>query len=190
MSGTGPKAGGPNYVKRFTKGDVTPEALCDGPKLPFDAVQAALHRLAVDRREPIESLDLPGPTGESNRLSLYPKGVILCLGPTPAAAREQARIACDRQCGALIVTPGASGPDSLDGYLDPTDLKDLKNFDAVALWSGEGHLIEVREALASREGPIIPLIAERDFSDYCVLERHVCVDTTASGGNATLLAVS
>ena len=29
----------------------------------------------------LNTLELPGPTGESNRLSLHPRGRILCLGP-------------------------------------------------------------------------------------------------------------
>ncbi|MFL4471542.1 bifunctional proline dehydrogenase/L-glutamate gamma-semialdehyde dehydrogenase PutA [Tateyamaria armeniaca] len=33
---------------------------------------------------------LPGPTGESNRLRVYPRGNVLCLGPTPELAMAQA----------------------------------------------------------------------------------------------------
>jgi RHH-type proline utilization regulon transcriptional repressor/proline dehydrogenase/delta 1-pyrroline-5-carboxylate dehydrogenase len=42
--------------------------------------------------------------------------------------------------------------------------------------------------LAQRDGVILPLITEADFADRCHLERHVCIDTTAAGGNAALLA--
>ena len=45
-----------------------------------------------------------------------------------------------------------------------------------------------RRALAQRKGPLVPLITVRDMRDYLLLERHVCIDTTASGGNASLLA--
>jgi RHH-type proline utilization regulon transcriptional repressor/proline dehydrogenase/delta 1-pyrroline-5-carboxylate dehydrogenase len=39
-----------------------------------------------------------------------------------------------------------------------------------------------------RDGPILPLLCEADMADRCRIERHLSVDTTASGGNAALLA--
>ena len=47
-----------------------------------------------------------------------------------------------------------------------------------------------RAACAAREGAILPLISKTvDPVAYCV-ERAVCIDTTAAGGNATLLSGS
>ena len=43
-------------------------------------------------------------------------------------------------------------------------------------------------ALAARKGPILPLIGTLPDRGHAMLERHVCIDTTASGGNAQLLA--
>ena len=43
-------------------------------------------------------------------------------------------------------------------------------------------------ALAQRAGPILPLIGGAPDAGHARLERHVCIDTTASGGNAQLLA--
>ena len=43
-------------------------------------------------------------------------------------------------------------------------------------------------ALASRKGPIVPLITARPDQAHVAHERHLCVDTTAAGGNAALLA--
>lgn len=42
--------------------------------------------------------------------------------------------------------------------------------------------------LSARDGPIIPLLAESDNSYGYRVERHICIDTTAAGGNASLLA--
>jgi len=50
------------------------------------------------------AIDLPGPTGESNHLSTYARGVILCLGPTAAVALEQATTASEFGCSVLMVT--------------------------------------------------------------------------------------
>jgi RHH-type proline utilization regulon transcriptional repressor/proline dehydrogenase/delta 1-pyrroline-5-carboxylate dehydrogenase len=44
------------------------------------------------------------------------------------------------------------------------------------------------QALARRPGPILPLIGDVPDAAHARLERHVCIDTTASGGNAQLLA--
>lgn len=64
----------------------------------------------------------------------------------------------------------------------------LAGFDAVELWADADNQHACRQALANREGPLLPLITERDFAERCVLERHVCIDTPAAGGNAALLA--
>jgi RHH-type proline utilization regulon transcriptional repressor/proline dehydrogenase/delta 1-pyrroline-5-carboxylate dehydrogenase len=45
-----------------------------------------------------------------------------------------------------------------------------------------------RQALARRDGPIVPLIASEADANRLIIERHICIDTTASGGNAELLA--
>jgi RHH-type proline utilization regulon transcriptional repressor/proline dehydrogenase/delta 1-pyrroline-5-carboxylate dehydrogenase len=69
-------------------------------------------------------------------------------------------------------------------------LATLTGFDAVMLWSGEEDLRAARKALASRDGPLIPLITETMPDARLLLERHVCIDTTAAGGNAALLAAN
>ena len=64
----------------------------------------------------------------------------------------------------------------------------MTGLEAVALWSDGQDLRKVRIALSHRPGALIPLLAERDMGPRCVVERHVCIDTTAAGGNASLLA--
>ena len=153
-------------------------------------VQTALDRLDLPVRKKLETRDMAGPTGESNRLSLYPRGVFLCLGPSFEQAKEQARQASEAGCPTLIVAPGASGKNTIAGCLDRAALTSLKGFDAAVLWSDEKDLRQARQALSARDGALIPLITELDFTDRCVLERHVCIDTTAAGGNASLLAAN
>jgi len=43
------------------------------------------------------------------------------------------------------------------------------------------------QALAKSSGVLIPLITDPDLQ-HLVSERHLCVDTTAAGGNARLIA--
>jgi RHH-type transcriptional regulator, proline utilization regulon repressor / proline dehydrogenase / delta 1-pyrroline-5-carboxylate dehydrogenase len=191
LSGTGPKAGGPNYVKYFAGQPLCQknETVQGNAANPID-IQSALDRLATSARpvKPLQILDLPGPTGESNRLSLYPRGTVLCLGPTVQDARRQAKMAREQNCESLIIAPGADDEDEYDAFLDREHLSELEGFAAVALWSVKADLSTARVALAKRDGPIIPLITKRDIADRCTLERHICIDTTASGGNAMLLA--
>lgn len=188
LSGTGPKAGGPHYVNRFFKTEVlnhkVPRAVC----LEFEEVQRELDALPSVYAEPLSIQDLPGPTGESNRLSVHPRGVVLCLGPTRDDALRQSKIAEDMGCVTLIVAPDMSGDGALSGFLERGHLAKLNGFDVVALWSDEKDLKKARQALANRSGQIIPLAASADMANLCILERHICIDTTAAGGNASLLA--
>ena len=190
LSGTGPKAGGPRYVRRFTtKREDWGEALSGAPA-DMSALQRAVDRLNDRPRETITTLDLPGPTGESNRWSLHPRGVVLCLGPGAETARKQAGAV--EACGgvALVVADGADRKGEIAGTLDGTALEAINGIAAVVLWAGKTQLAEARQALARRDGPLIPLVSEEEVEDYCLLERHVCIDTTAAGGNASLLAAT
>lgn len=194
MSGTGPKAGGPNYIHKFMSSDsdsVPDLGACNpydvAPLADVEKVQSALDNMCVKRTLLSETM-MPGPTGESNRLCEYPRGVVLCLGPSLDEAHKQAKIANDNGCSALVVCPGASGQNQIDGFLERKLLSSLTGFRIVALWSDEADLILARRALSNRGGAILPLICDNSLKMACRLERHVCVDTTAAGGNTQLLA--
>ncbi len=133
---------------------------------------------------------MPSVTGESNNLALWPRGAVLCLGPTVTDAIAQAGAARRMGCPALTIVPGASGASAIDGYLDRGHLAKLEGIEVVALWSVEADQKAARQALAARDGKIIPLVTSRDLESYCILERHTCIDTTAAGGNASLLAAT
>ncbi len=140
-------------------------------------------------------VDLPGPTGEANYLWLHPRGTVLCLGPDADTALDQAVQAL--RCGnrVLVIAPDASSRiralthaglpvSALDGCIAPELLTDLA-VDAVACAPGDP---AYRRALARREGPLLPLIDSRICPQAHAHERAICVDTTAAGGNADLLA--
>ncbi|MEZ5778005.1 MAG: bifunctional proline dehydrogenase/L-glutamate gamma-semialdehyde dehydrogenase PutA [Paracoccaceae bacterium] len=176
LSGTGPKAGGPEYLRRFAApGPAKAAGEPSGTANPAK-VQAALSAAPKDG-SPLRRIDLPGPTGESNRLTLLPRGPFLCLGPGPEATEAQSE-AIHALGGSAIVVAGA---------LDPAALGDLKGFAGVLWWGGEDEARAYATALARRDGPILPLITAMPDLGHVVHERHVCVDTTASGGNAALL---
>jgi len=98
-----------------------------------------------------------------------------------------------------MVAPGASvtrdgfgdAPERLgvlNGIAPAQSLATLDGVDAVALWADSETSQRYREILGARDGPIIPLLVEADMAYVYTVERHVCIDTTASGGNALLLA--
>ena len=138
-------------------------------------------------------IDLKGPTGEANQLMLEPRGLVLSLGPTPEALVAQVVQALAFGNQVLAIAPGAArtlralagpGLTVFDGQLDPAALDDLP-VDLVA-WAGPPE--DLRRALARRPGPIVPLVdAVIHPVGYC-REVSVCIDTTAAGGNASLLA--
>ncbi|MGB8621664.1 MAG: hypothetical protein WCD16_02495, partial [Paracoccaceae bacterium] len=72
--------------------------------------------------------------------------------------------------------------------LPPEALKTLTGFSGAVFWGGDDAARAYDVALAERDGPILPLVTEALDRARVVLERHLCVDTTASGGNAELLA--
>ncbi len=174
LSGTGPKAGGPHYLPRFT---TTAHAI---PVPDASTTTAAQTKAALNAAKatpaPDHTLNLPGPTGESNRLTSVQRPPLLCLGPGAATALQQAQLV-RKLGGEAVEAPG----------LPPEALATLQAFAGALHW---GHLDDARpyaQALATRKGPILPLIALPDAA-HTRLERHVCIDTTASGGHAQLLA--
>ncbi|MEJ6389722.1 bifunctional proline dehydrogenase/L-glutamate gamma-semialdehyde dehydrogenase PutA [Gymnodinialimonas ulvae] len=172
LSGTGPKAGGPHYVARFT---AAPQGIGmpGSGAAPTEAARDL--RVATPAERSLSDTLLPGPTGETNRLTTHPRGRILCLGPGMEAARAQAS-AATRTGNAPVLAPD----------LPATELASLPPFDAVIYWGEDARAY--RLALAAHPGPILPLVTEADPTPRLILERHICIDTTAAGGNAALLA--
>ena len=109
LSGTGPKAGGPHYLTRFTVTAVPEVSGVDGAATEAGVAAA----LAVDRPTGLNAASvLPGPTGESNRLTSVARPPVLCLGPTAAAALKQA------DAGARTGRPSGRGSGSGPGGTD------------------------------------------------------------------------
>ncbi|MCY4427812.1 MAG: bifunctional proline dehydrogenase/L-glutamate gamma-semialdehyde dehydrogenase PutA [Halieaceae bacterium] len=189
LSGTGPKAGGPRYLQRFIATPQDRPARGKGPAITHkQGVQALIDKTPKAPEIPLETITMPGPTGETNQCSSYPRGLVLCLGPALEQVREQAEIARSHGCEAVLIAADARGPDSLAGALPASVLGGLEGLDIVAYWADDELAVAYRQALAAREGPIIPLVTGRDLAAYCTLERHLCINTTAAGGNAALLA--
>ena len=79
---------------------------------------------------------------------------------------------------------------ALDGAVSPEVLEDIEGIAAVAASGPSDWTRGLRTALAKRKGPITPLETQVIAPERYVVERHLCIDTTAAGGNASLLASS
>ncbi|MEO1036968.1 MAG: bifunctional proline dehydrogenase/L-glutamate gamma-semialdehyde dehydrogenase PutA [Pseudomonadota bacterium] len=228
LSGTGPKAGGPHYLARFVDrgpGDVTTdeaavefEAAALNAAFDHPATEAWANR--TDRLTRLDALagpnaqtlldeveklgpspaDLPGPTGESNRLSRVPIGRVLCVNSAPADLRAHVIQALAGGNTVVAVAPDAAPtladlvrPDvplaALNGQID-SDVVHSTDLDAVATAAPNAEQLALRRALAGRDGPIVRFIDEAVSPARFVHERAVCIDTTAAGGNAELLAAN
>jgi RHH-type transcriptional regulator, proline utilization regulon repressor / proline dehydrogenase / delta 1-pyrroline-5-carboxylate dehydrogenase len=176
LSGTGPKAGGPDYLARFAANRALTATEATGAAVNPDGLRKSLH--AAARHATLSEEALPGPTGESNRLSLHPRAPLRCLGPGSDAARDQA--AKVRALGGIAVEAA--------GRLPAEVLTTLDGFSGVLWWGPEAEARALVQALAARKGPILPLITGLPDRGHVTEARHLCIDTTASGGNAALLA--
>lgn len=143
--------------------------------------------------------EMPGPTGEQNHLSCHARGVVLCLGPDAESAREQAGTALSQGNKVVVIAPGAEKALSdainaglpvvaCDGILEPEALGALAGFEAVVSVAEKPLLKQYRQAMLQRDGALLPIITEHKLDQRYVIERHLCIDTTAAGGNASLIA--
>ena len=224
LSGTGPKAGGPAYVRRFLRAsaDGAPDAAgAPAGRAPSERAPAASSADASTLSAALAALPpggpvarghgvgtggrvMPGPTGESNHLGVHPRGPVLVVGDDAALALRHVADARAGGCPVVVASGASAVHEALadewhgdDGVLAvradvaPASVTDVVPLAALAVASADPatHLA-FRRALAARDGAIVPLVADAgDVSRY-VLERHVCIDTTAAGGNASLLAAS
>ena len=152
LSGTGPKAGGPHYLTRFTR--------TAAPDLPVPAPRL-----------------FAGPTGERNSYAMEPRGLVACLGPGAAAQARQADLARKTGNRVLAALPGTA---EFDGALAG---------DAIDLVMVDGEMpAHWRQVLADKPGRRVPLVASDGELAMLYSEWSVSEDTTASGGNASLLS--
>lgn len=223
LSGTGPKAGGPHYIKRFTRSTVTAtNTTPTGKEVDATTLNKLLSSLQTKKWKqdieykvqlaPVFSTDLqalsiltetseqmPGPTGELNLLSQSGRGIVLCLGPDQQSLRMQVAAALAQGNSVIAIGDGATElvkhcdayqlpVSGCTGQINPAELTQAQHIKAVCCNADQQTLQAIRKALADRQGALLPLITEWDQAERFVIERHLCIDTTAAGGNASLIA--
>ncbi|MGC0151085.1 trifunctional transcriptional regulator/proline dehydrogenase/L-glutamate gamma-semialdehyde dehydrogenase [Chromobacterium vaccinii] len=205
-SGTGPKAGGPYYLYRLSRAAWQPK-LAASPEAAdwsaLDALAAAgkAQGLALDgviaaarKESPLaHSVALPGPTGENNTLAFAGRGRIGCVADDVQALAEQLAAAFAAGNRAVVADneAGRKLAPALNGYAELAADVLAADVDAVLL-AGAG-ADEARRKLAARDGALAQLIVrgEHGYNIHrLVVERAFSVNTTAAGGNASLMSMS
>ena len=256
LSGTGPKAGGPNYLLRFSKQhnqitesrtftvDLSGTVSTEQAQITGKAIKSAHSALkkwqstSIDARlivlrqvmtqaswlqqiEPVareklaNPIQLPGPTGEDNKLSVQGRGVMtLIITQQDSLVDAEKQIASALLCGcAVIVTAGELHQAALatlrDQYIKAglaSDLLQIEPLQSLALMIADDQVegiianslnaksCSLRQAMAMRSGSIIPLIEwprrDEDYSYHWLLwflsERTRTENLVARGGNTQL----
>ena len=208
-SGTGPKAGGPLYLKRLQR-DAAP--LLRHAQAADAALSALLAWARANGHQAVAAmgeeyartalngvtLDLPGPTGERNQLSFVPRGMVLCAPASVEGLLNQLAAALANGNRALMLARSrelipADLPALVKeriGFIDEEE-QGASEFQIALVETGlAGGL---RAQLAGRPGAIVGIIDTRPQAPIAswrlVAERAVCVNTTAAGGNASLMTL-
>jgi len=207
LSGTGPKAGGPLYLRRLARmGDYPLVAAPDMPRLKLARdwcrfltelgevaaarqCEAYLTRSALGGR-----LELKGPVGEANSYELLPRGTVLCRAGTEAGLFHQIGAALatgNRPLAAVSADIRFRLPPIPEDFLSHTTDWTQAEFDAALFDGDEDALRRFLQALANRSGPIIGVqIARPDYApDWLLKEVSLSINTAASGGNASLMSI-
>ena len=142
---------------------------------------------------------LDGPTGEANLYAVLPREGVLCLAATEADRLLQ--LAAVLAVGSRAVWPRDAEP--LRAALPADVRRAIRLVDDpfratgvdVALHHGDGaSLLVAQQALGARSGPIVTVVglASGDAAvpiERLVVERSLCVNTAAAGGNASLMTI-
>ena len=213
LSGTGPKAGGPLYVRRLVADDRAwgplPQGHAPGIGLAWQEwlaglgeAEAAADAAACAAMTPLgANLDLPGPVGERNTYTLEPRGTVLCVASDEGSLWRQISAVLCTGNRALVAAPAPARlgdlPPMLAGWMRVTEDPRRERFEAALFAGDRAGLSALCRDMAAREGAIVLVHAERADAEsgrrypleWLVREKTVSINTTAAGGNASLMAM-
>ena len=216
LSGTGPKAGGPLYLTRLlsrrpksvltlrgTEADRTPiHAYADWLRATGHTAEAARCADYATRSALGGSAELAGPVGEQNVYALHRRGTILLLPQTETGLLLQLGAVFATGNDAVVDAP-ATLADVLRGL--PVEL--ARRVRVTGDWGAAGpfagalvegdaeRLTAMNRRIADLPGPIVTVQGMTGGDGDCTLdwlldEVSLSVNTTAAGGNASLVAIS
>ena len=211
LSGTGPKAGGPLYLGRLVHGTPVPPQLSSTVADPAardlalwletngDAAGAERVRAAASDSLLGGEVELPGPVGERNLYALHARGTVLALPITREGLIAQ--LAAGLAAGNTLVVHAPAELRAAFAALPATVAARIRWAES---WAGQGpfagalvegdqvQLLEALQAIAALPGPIILVQAgEGGYRlEWLVEEVSTSINTTAAGGNASLMALA
>ena len=212
LSGTGPKAGGSFYLQRLSRlkewtaptlskiGQVDEDALkrletlLHGLPLPQSEKMAAAASLGQSRVRTLRKAEsvLAGPTGERNVLSWHAPARVWLYGGSLAASFTALVSLASAGVQAVVLPdhPLAAYADRLDGLLAVTDKPEAAGISHVAAL--EPLPSARKQVLANRDGALVRILPSENGLDILqVFEEISCsINTTAAGGNASLMAMA
>lgn len=212
LSGTGPKAGGSFYLQRLSRlkewtaptlskiGQVDEDALkrletlLHGLPLPQSEKMAAAASLGQSRVRTLRKAEsvLAGPTGERNVLSWHAPARVWLYGGSLAASFTALVSLASAGVQAVVLPdhPLAAYADRLDGLLAVTDKPEAAGISHVAAL--ETLPSARKQVLANRDGALVRILPSENGLDILqVFEEISCsINTTAAGGNASLMAMA
>jgi RHH-type proline utilization regulon transcriptional repressor/proline dehydrogenase/delta 1-pyrroline-5-carboxylate dehydrogenase len=168
--------------------------------------------IAIERRLKLPTV-LPGPTGESNTLHLEPRGILVCFADKDVTFEYWAlSIVTALATGNTVISvvsdlfyeEACAFRDKLDSTGAPKyafQVAKLRHLEAllmhedlagVVVDSSTDRSAYISAKLAERQGAILPVITA-EYNDNLiqrmVTEKTISIDTTASGGNTSLMTM-
>ncbi len=210
LSGTGPKAGGPLYLRRLVRTDVAVIAEL-APNAQIDpALSALADWLAANGRGTLAqqalrygvhpainaAVELIGPVGERNLYSTAPRGTVLAIAATEKGLLLQ--LAAILATGNSVAVKASSALIAQLPAIVRQRVRAAAGEGGVAAVLVEGDAEAVRAVsrrVADWPGPIVTVqsaqVGQGGYSlDLLVSETAVSTNTAAAGGNASLMAIA
>ncbi len=209
-SGTGPKAGGPLYLRRLIAPSCAPFLPCAEQPDALRQLVAALHGHGIatealggyaGQSPALEPITLRGPVGEQNQYVVKPRGTLLCRADSRDGLLRQAAAALATGNRALLSGPHAPSaadliPETLRDQIRPAQPDDTPD---AALYAGDpAGLLALQAEVARFEHAVVPVYAlppcdslvKADYPLELLLhEQSISVNTAAAGGNASLMTI-
>ncbi|MDE7546478.1 bifunctional proline dehydrogenase/L-glutamate gamma-semialdehyde dehydrogenase PutA [Acetobacter fabarum] len=211
LSGTGPKAGGPLILRRLlaqvpplpqiARG-TTPQAMTEWTDwLRTQGESEAARRAHALASQPLANaqITLPGPVGELNLYRLGARGTVLCMAQTTAGLYDQisltlaggntAAILAD----ATVLTTLATLPVSTRQFVRPVSSARSLQCNILLSDTDNAAFCATRALLATGNGPVVSAYITQNGlpSVEAVLEEQSrSINTTAAGGNASLMTLN
>jgi RHH-type proline utilization regulon transcriptional repressor/proline dehydrogenase/delta 1-pyrroline-5-carboxylate dehydrogenase len=209
LSGTGPKAGGPLYLTKLVADPTLSAPPSAAPDPVFasylvwlesrDAVAAAALNDIAGLSKRGHQIELPGPVGERNLYALRPRGLVALSARTATGLRIQlgAVLATGNDAVAAKADALARLPDAVRSRIVFADDPFTHHGVAAALVEGDAaQVAAASRLLADRPGAIVSLQSAMLASDegyrldWLLDEVTTSINTTAAGGNASLMAIA